>query len=268
MAKTLSPERIKYKENSNIFKQLRLLYGINSTRNKTVFNEWLEQLKEACNNGFPVDFTLQNSKTTLLEFVVRNFNSRYSNTINAMQALIDLGADVDHISKDGDTLLTSAARGALTYRFKLLIKNGANPNICNKRGDNALTALAEIQWLVAAEAYVDETTSDKYFYDMLSQIENINHKNNLGQTALGIICRCYKRHNGTQTKKGMFEYIKALLDAGADPEADTGWLTEEKYRYNGKLPIYDKEIQNFITNYLLGKELEEKGSQTYFEYEL
>ena len=105
------------------------------------------------------------------------------------------------------------------------------------------------------------------FDEVLNKTKDINHKNNKGQTAMGIICRSYERNLNEKMRENDRQYICALLDAGADPELDTDW--KNCNRQNDSQVAKINELSGFIDCYCQKKrEFQKVNESTAYYYEL
>ena len=110
------------------------------------------------------------------------------------QNIIDHGAQVNSVNKDGATALLLACRTAQKQSVKLLLKAQADPNIPDSDGD---TSLHE-----AIAADCDKET----LQEIIDCGANVNAVNKRGMTALLLGCSF-----------GHMDSVKVLLEAGADP---------------------------------------------------
>ncbi len=100
------------------------------------------------------------------------FAARNEPALEALDALLDAGADIDHASKTGITALTAAvchADGLPTV--KRLLERGADPNLATKDGTTALMKAAANRLPAAVEV-------------LLQHGADPNWTNRKGQTAL------------------------------------------------------------------------------------
>jgi ankyrin repeat protein len=86
-------------------------------------------------------------------------------SIQAVQALLGLGADVDPVNDERETPLHKAIKRGSEMKVKLLLEHKANPNAVNKRGDSPLhLAVSEnselVEILLSAGAEVNVPDKD------------------------------------------------------------------------------------------------------------
>ncbi|KAK5739811.1 hypothetical protein LTR17_005097 [Elasticomyces elasticus] len=118
-----------------------------------------------------------------------------SNWASILELLLHAGADVDHVSDEGDNILLKYARFPATKIVQALLHAGAKPNLADQRGYTAMHhaarfALAEMmQSLMAAGADIDS-------------------RNPFGRTPL--LETCYDRHDRARAPT-----IRLLLENGA-----------------------------------------------------
>ncbi|WP_018872263.1 ankyrin repeat domain-containing protein [Thioalkalivibrio sp. ALJ16] len=168
--------------------------------------------------------------------------ARYGH-VEAVERLLDAGAEVDWRNSQGWTALYAATRkpeldpGA--RKVRLLLDAGANPNIAG--GDNAWTSLhaaaryghaAAVEWMLDAGADVDRLTEDGW--SVLHLVAR-NPEQDPDTAKLRAILAAgadvdVRFTNGstplnTAARYGVAEQVRLLLAAGADPNAanDTGW---------------------------------------------
>ena len=111
-----------------------------------------------------------------------------------MQKMVDQGADVNVINKDGATPLLLACSIAQAESVALLLSLGADPNMADADGETSI--------LNAIEGYCSVQTMQKLIDDGAS----VNAINNKGLTALLKAC-AYRQ----------MDVVNVLLEAGADP---------------------------------------------------
>ena len=128
---------------------------------------------------------------TCLHYAAR----RYYNGKEAVQAVIDLGADVNATNHENETALLLACEKGNTNIINALRNAGADPNIADIVGNTCLH--------YAARKYYDSGKAVQSVIDVGVDVNATNHKN---QTALLLAC-----------EKGNTNIINALRNAGADP---------------------------------------------------
>lgn len=146
---------------------------------------------------------------------------------------------------------------------QLLLEAGADVNITDKHGNNALILscayFSELRYKTFPDIFtkIMEKTSD---INKLPTGKN-NYKKNY--TALSYLCITYSL--GPSPK--ILDIIKMLLDRGADPNIGDDWQLENSDSYvdiceNGK------ELKKMIYTYLEQKEACKATADTEYEYEL
>ncbi|WP_303150132.1 ankyrin repeat domain-containing protein [uncultured Cloacibacillus sp.] len=261
MRKYTPEERILLKKHSDTLKTLRkLAKDCKTTYGLKIFQS---SVKDACSMGFPIDFTLQNSKDTLLNTVMDlSCYVPIDYRCNAVEIILEQGADPNHQNNYGETPLTQCANNQFVTCFTPLLKYGADPNICNAKGENVLMILAA--W--------------GYDYDIfskiLSQTEDINHKSEDGRTVLGRLCSKYISANFYKTRNFIKRAIQAVLAAGADPDIDTSWENYLSENIDWGRDYYEQkttqfqELSNYLKSYCQKKEELTDSTGSTFDYEL
>jgi ankyrin repeat protein len=144
--------------------------------------------------------------------------------LEIIQLLIDNGADVNTINKDGESLLMIIVKSNFENKYKatkLLIENGADIHFCNQNKNSILMEVFEDTKydfpILPHEFYTvwDKLPSEDIVELLLNHGININHTNHLGMTAL---------------MKFSFEnndrLVKILLDHGADTNISTSLIAK------------------------------------------
>ena len=258
MRKYTPEERMLIKKHSDTLKTLRKLYK----NCKTLFalEVFQSAIRDACAKGYPIDFTLQNSQDTLLNTILDRPNYLVNGyyAYKAIETLLELGANPNHLNNYGNTPLGQCASNQMGNCFDLLLKYGADPNICNVHGENAL--------MIAAVWGYDYNISIK----ILEKIKDINQQNEKGRTVLGYVCGQYISSHGENIKKSNMLLIRALLFAGADPDIDTSWEEEsnwDKYDLEEKV-VRREELRNYFQSYRQKNEELRDSFASVYDYEL
>ena len=142
--------------------------------------------------------------------------------------------------------------------IKMLVEAGANVNLTTEANWTFLMLCASMS---QCKPVIIKT--------ILSKTENVNVcSKGPGYTAIGLfIDRII--HGGFQDEKDgqkLFTLLKELLDAGADPELNAFWKTED-YNFSWQNKLKEK-IQSFLVSYLEHKEELQRGTSADYEYEL
>lgn len=117
------------------------------------------------------------------------------------EILLNAGADINAISDTGDTALVKAINFEETEVVKLLLKNGADPELRNPySGESVLHSTAR-------------TANVEVMRILLSKNINVNVKDNSGTTPLLVAA------SSSSELKSKVEIIRALIDKGADVNA-------------------------------------------------
>lgn len=146
-----------------------------------------EEITNAINEG--ANINAENSKgQTPLMLTAQN------NTPEIISLLLDLGAAINHVDSLGNTALTLAFMNENNSEenMNMLLDYGADPDIQNNEGYNALMTAAKTSGIDAVKKLL-EITSD------------VNTRNNNGDTALSIA-----------SVENNAEVVNAILEAGAD----------------------------------------------------
>jgi ankyrin len=90
-------------------------------------------------NGAQVDAQEGVNHWTPLHYVCHNYSCRTSTEqLQVATTLLDWGADLEHVNRNGDTPLAVALRGRLTLLAWLLIRRGANVHATTRFGHTSL----------------------------------------------------------------------------------------------------------------------------------
>lgn len=255
-----------YKQNVKIFFMLRKLFRPYSDAGSEKF---ISELKEACADGFPIDFKPNDYEGTLLNYVVDYKRGLNKNILPAIQTLLDLGADINHKNAFENTPLQACINenGELLVKcYMVLLRNGADPNIEDADGNNAL-----VNFIQKVNPAMDEDCEDidaaALITEIIPAIKDINQSNNDGITAIGEACMRYKYVDDTD-RPVLKRIIKALLEAGADPYKDSEWQRTQ----DGMDSIVErkivKELQMYIDMCLEHRQEISRHKTSGFEYEL
>ena len=164
---------------------------------------YADQIKRLVQDGIDPDWRREDGVTTLMM-------ASMTGRLEVMNALIDVGATVDLKTPDGTTALLAACAYARTTRdigaIEVLLHRGADPNLANDEGNDALMMCARHGLVEAAVL-------------LLKYDANPRHQNRYGTTAL------------MQAARGhLVETCRALICAGADRAAtDERGLTASRY---------------------------------------
>lgn len=153
---------------------------------------YADHIKRLVEEGVDPDWRREDGVTTLMMAAM-------TGRLAVMTALLDVGASIDLQTPDGTTALLAACTYARTTReiggIELLLARGADPNVANAEGNDALMIAAR-HGLVDAVIRLLEAGADP------------RHANRYGTTAL------------MQAARGhLVETCRALLRAGADRAA-------------------------------------------------
>src|ERR1043165_1622863 len=100
---------------------------------------YADQIKRLVEDGVDPDWRREDGVTTLMMAAM-------TGRLEVMNALIDVGATVDLKTPDGTTALLAACAYARTTRdigaIELLLQRGADPNLVNDQGNDALMMAA------------------------------------------------------------------------------------------------------------------------------
>lgn len=195
----------------------------NTMRRAKTGTKFKQELEEALAQGFPVDFTPKG------------------------------GSPLLHLS------LEYACPDVIT---QLLLKVGADVNIINADGKNALLVFCAVfnEW-----RYKD---NPEIFMEILEKTTDVNkvptNENSLmaNYTALSNLCITYSWRPSQET----IDAIKLMLDRGANPDiGDEWWISNDSYvdiSENGK------KLKKIIYNYLEQREESKTSADSGYEYEL
>lgn len=156
-------------------------------------------------DGADPDWRREDGVTTLMMAAM-------TGRLEVMTSLLDVGASIDLQSPDGTTALLAACAYARTTRdiagLELLLARGADPNLGNTEGNDALM-------LCARHGLVEGVIA------LLKAGAKPTQKNRYGTTAL------------MQAARGhLVETVRVLLKAGADRgQLDEGGLNASRYAY-------------------------------------
>ena len=148
----------------------------------------LDAINVLLNGGADLNNTNVKGKTCLMYAIDRDCSEE------ALQTMVDHGADVNVVDKDSMTALMIACWKGNTDAINMLLKAGSNPSIVNANRDSCLNIAA------------DRSLSKDLLQALIDHGAEVNTTNNQNLTALMIACW-----------KGNFDAINLLLNAGADP---------------------------------------------------
>lgn len=164
---------------------------------------YADQIKRLVEEGTDPDWRREDGVTTLMMAAM-------TGRLEVMDALLDVGATIDLQTPDGTTALLAACAFARTTReiggIEKLLARGADPNLANAEGNDALM-------MAARHGLVDAV------FTLLQAGADPRHANRYGTTAL------------MQAARGhLVETCRALIRAGADrAAADERGLTAARY---------------------------------------
>lgn len=162
-----------------------------------------DHIARLVSEGADPDWRREDGVTTLMMAAM-------TGRLEVMAALLDCGATIDLPAPDGMTALLAACAFARTTRdiggVELLLSRGADPNVANKEGNDALM-------LCARHGLVDGVIA------LLKAGADPRRANRYGTTAL------------MQAARGhLVETVRVLIRAGADRgQADESGLTASRY---------------------------------------
>ena len=146
------------------------------------------------------------------------YDERYNNFVKEFPIAIAKGYDIDYFpNKVESTLLMRALVFEQHQIAQLLVNNGADVNIVDASGQNALIKAAA------------SGCSPELFAQIVSKTTDVNHADKFGLTAFGAQC---KRHITTLWDPDRSIHLRRLhilLESGSDPDIDTSW--NKKYDY-------------------------------------
>ena len=118
-----------------------------------------------------------------------------NDNVELLKTLLKDNPDIIYSQDDpGYTMIAVACESGRVENVKYLLKQGANPRICNNKGKSALTIAASKDNVALLETLLAHTNSE------------INHKDKQGLTMITSACA-----------NGRVENVKYLLKQGADP---------------------------------------------------
>lgn len=187
-----------------------LMMAVYTLPNIKTVNLLLEKTKD-------INITNEYGENALLIACDGYYPSYQSGYTDIVKKLINLGSEVNLVStyfnRDGYTPLLLAAKNGYDKILNELIKAGADINAKNKEGKNALIIAAK------NSAYREDKTKCDYMETiriLISKIQNINEKDNDGNTALSIIDNKIESGYGYEEDQELYSNIrKILVNAGA-----------------------------------------------------
>lgn len=174
------------------------------------------------------------------------------------------GYDINYFPKgkyaelpDGFPLLYCALKNrAPAEVIALLIELGANTNIINQYGDNALSLAFAYQ--VSFEAL-----------KVIALKSDINSTNRFGYTFVGQLCEVYIKYGrrwGSGLDYGDLSELNFLLEHGADTEKDSSW--KQKNYFEEPQLKRRLELQNYIAMWKESRQELQLTSVTAYDYEI
>mmetsp|Transcript_105655 Transcript_105655/g.264544 ORF Transcript_105655/g.264544 Transcript_105655/m.264544 type:complete len:269 (-) Transcript_105655:23-829(-) len=134
-----------------------------------------------------------------------------SNSLGVLEYLIDMKADLEAQTKEGNSALHKAAKRGRTEAAHMLIKSGSDLNSKNKGGATPLMICAM------------HRGADHIMRELLQAKADVNEKKDVGYTALMIAARC---GNG----RAVTELIQAKADLEArDKQHETALIKAKKH---------------------------------------
>lgn len=148
----------------------------------------------------------------------------YDGSEEIVNFLLDNGANINSVDKDGFTPLHEACLSNNLDMVKLLLNRGANPNVKSKSGSTPIFKC----WFSSGDKNIP------IYKELLKYGVDVNSKNNDGETLLHFYCLRPHLKN--------MKVIKFLLDNGADSNIKDN---------DGKSPYdtTDKEIKDILDKY-------------------
>lgn len=203
-------KRHDYEDNEDYDTLVGMLSYTKNTR-----EDFKKALSWAVQNGFPIDYSTEGSEYWGIKPrpPLLHETMFYSGYEEETKIILDLGSDVNVQDSEGNTALIVAAGNCVP--------------IVNKK-----------KWMRNVKTILEKTN-------------NINHLNNKKETAFGWLCKeflevffedCWK-----EEKRNIRILMRIFLDAGADPNLDSSWFTDEDYHYFH--PEGHEFIRNFIEKY-------------------
>ena len=172
-------------------------------RDSRYCRDFLRDLKDAVQNGFPPDFTPTPKRNTLLSYAAHNCNFQPS----IIRALINVGADVNLPNPNGESVLLQYAQG-----YARIILGYYNRH--NYIG-------------------IDVNEVGAVFSVILQKTKDVDHESSFGMTAIHQLCRNFivSRTQSVQdihAQELLMSCIYELLDAGASFERCLTKLRKKK----------------------------------------
>lgn len=166
---------------------------------------------------------------------------------NAAEALIKGGAQVNDASSEGVPVLHEAVTGAKFQFVSLLLKNGADPNVLNKKNESAILILSRTTAAVKNEQYKLNQAA-KAITELISKGGDPNLSDKYGRTPLDLSCKLRSKpvveallKNGAKVNEGDQYGNTALKKVVMDFTGDYRVSEKEK---KATLEIIDLLIKN------------------------
>ncbi|RWS27838.1 ion channel nompc-like protein [Leptotrombidium deliense] len=145
------------------------------------------------------------------------------------ELLIKSGADIDATQENGETALHYTGRFGVLDTFIVLLSEGANPSLCNKKGENVLhVVVKECHFQVAQQLILHVINSSGK--DTATKL--INQKNELGESSLHYAASIdpHKTHYPNEDR----DLMRLLLQNDGDVSLGTNESNETVIHYCSK----------------------------------
>lgn len=157
----------------------------------------------------------------------RNVEPTALDRVALIKKLLAAGTPIDQAWDDGngETPLFMAAQFHVTSAVRALLKAGANPQVQDNKGRNALMAAihhsrGDEPWTTFAECFPSSTQPERAPEIVRLLLEAgvpVNHQESLGRTALHLLFRPRRPYEVGTGTEAICSIVRLLFDAGADP---------------------------------------------------